>query len=137
MNSLILRTATPFLVSLTVMFSIFVLFRGHDEPGGGFIGGLIAASSLAIFAITHGPDAVRRAIVLHPVVYAALGLLFAAASGLVAFVFGEPYLTGKWFIPEFDPDFKLIASPVLFDIGVWLVVVGSISAFILALEDGS
>ena len=48
MNTLILRTVAPVVTSLMVLFSIFVLLRGHNEPGGGFIGGLIAVSALSI-----------------------------------------------------------------------------------------
>ena len=66
MNTLILRTIAPYLAALMVLFSVFVLLRGHNELGGGFIGGLIAASALAIYGIASGVDAVRRAIVVHP-----------------------------------------------------------------------
>ena len=51
MRTLILRTAAPYLTSLMLLFSIFVLLRGHNEPGGGFIGGLIAVSAFAIQGI--------------------------------------------------------------------------------------
>ena len=62
MNTLIFRTVAPFLTALMTLFSIFVLLRGHNEPGGGFIGGLIAVSALAIFGIANGISAVRRAL---------------------------------------------------------------------------
>ena len=73
MNSLILRTATPFLVGLTVLFSIFVLLRGHNVPGGGFIGGLVGASAFAIYIINEGVEATRRAMVAHPIAIAGFG----------------------------------------------------------------
>lgn len=62
MRSVIFRAVAPFLTSLMVLFSIFVLLRGHNEPGGGFIGGLIAVSALAIYGIACGVETVRRAI---------------------------------------------------------------------------
>ncbi len=135
MNSLILRTAMPLLVSLTLVFSIFVLFRGHNEPGGGFIGGLIAASAFALYAITEGPAAARRALRIHPIALAGIGLAVAGLSGLPSLLTADPFLTGKWYIPEFDPSLKVFATPVLFDIGVWLVVVGTITALALGLEE--
>ncbi len=61
MRTIIFRTIAPYLSALMVLFSIFVLLRGHNEPGGGFIGGLIAASALAIFGIACGVASVRRA----------------------------------------------------------------------------
>nr|WP_272210620.1 MnhB domain-containing protein [Marinicella sp. W31]MDC2876521.1 MnhB domain-containing protein [Marinicella sp. W31] len=66
MNTLIFRTAAPFLSALMMLFSIFVLLRGHNAPGGGFIGGLIAASAIAIFGIASGVAAVRRAVFFIP-----------------------------------------------------------------------
>lgn len=135
MNSIILRTATPLLVGLTLLFSIYVLLRGHNEPGGGFIGGLIGASALAILAISEGVDATRRALVAPPVVVAGYGLLIAGLSGLVSWFYGDPFLTGQWWFPSFAPDLKYLSTVVLFDIGVYLVVVGSLFAIILALEE--
>ncbi len=135
MNSLILRTATPFLVSLTVLFSIYVLLRGHNEPGGGFIGGLIGASAFATYAIAEGVGAARRALVFSPIAIAGAGLLIAALSGVASMWFGDAFLTGQWWFPEFNPDLKYISTVVVFDIGVYLVVVGAIVAIICGLEE--
>ncbi|MEM1140381.1 MAG: MnhB domain-containing protein [Pseudomonadota bacterium] len=136
MTSLILRTATPLLVSLMIVYSIFVLFRGHNEPGGGFIGGLIAASAFCVLGISSGPQAVRSALRVPPMSLAGTGLFFAGISGLVAALFEQPFLTGKWYFPETELDMKIpIATPVLFDIGVWLVVVGTIVAITLVLAE--
>jgi multicomponent Na+:H+ antiporter subunit B len=137
MNSLILRTAAPFLVGLTVLFSIYVLLRGHNEPGGGFIGGLIGASAFATYAISEGCDAVRRALVAPPIAIAGAGLLIAGVSGAASLLFGDAFLTGQWWFPEFAPDLKYLSTVVLFDIGVYLVVIGAIVAIILGLEDDS
>ncbi len=82
MNTLIFRTIAPFLVALMLLFSVFVLLRGHNEPGGGFIGGLIAASALAIYGIAAGVPAVRRAILFHPLSIAGAGLMMSAVAGL-------------------------------------------------------
>ncbi|MGF1457307.1 MAG: Na+/H+ antiporter subunit B [Alphaproteobacteria bacterium] len=135
MRSLILRTAMPMLVSLTLVFSMFVLFRGHNEPGGGFIGGLIAASAFALYMISDGPAAVRKALWVHPLSYAGAGLAMAGFSGFISLLTGDPFLTGKWYIPDIDPSLKYFATPVLFDIGVWLVVFGAITALALGLEE--
>jgi multicomponent Na+:H+ antiporter subunit B len=136
MNTLIFRTVAAPLAALMVMFSIFVLLRGHNEPGGGFIGGLIAASGLAIYGIANGLQQVRRSLYFRPLTISAAGVLLAALSGLPAIFMGKPFLTGLWWFPDVNADFKLaLSTPLLFDIGVWLGVVGAVIAIALALEE--
>ena len=136
MNTLILRTVAPFLTALMLMFSIFVLLRGHNEPGGGFTGGLIAASALAIHGIAGGVAAVRRAIVFHPLAIAGCGLLLATLAGLLSFPVGVPFMTGLWVYPTLFGVPIPLSSVLAFDTGVYLVVVGAITAIALALEEG-
>ncbi|MCZ7860263.1 Na(+)/H(+) antiporter subunit B [Agrobacterium salinitolerans] len=135
MNTLILRTVTPVVTSLMVLFSIFVLLRGHNEPGGGFIGGLIAVSALAIYGIAYGVTAVRRAIVFHPLAIAGAGLLLSMLSGLVSMAAGVPFMTGLWVYPSLFGVEVPLSTVMSFDIGVYLVVVGAITSIALALEE--
>ena len=135
MNSLILRTIAPVLVSLMVLFSIFVLLRGHNEPGGGFIGGLIAVAALSIYGIAFGVGAVRRALYFHPATIAGGGLMLSALSGLVSALFGAPFMTGLWVTPVIFGTEIPLATVMSFDIGVYLVVVGAIGAVALSLEE--
>jgi len=130
MNSLILRTLAPLVTVLMVVFSVFVTLRGHNAPGGGFIGGLLAASGIALYALAFGVEPTRRLIRLHPLSIAAGGLILSAASGLLSAIYGVPYMTGLWF------DIGINVSTVMsFDIGVYLVVVGAFSSILLALEE--
>ncbi len=135
MNSLIFRTVAPFLTAVMLAFSIFVLLRGHNEPGGGFIGGLIAASALAIYGMALGPEVARKALRVHPLVIAAAGLLLAILSGVISLVHGVPFLTGIWAELHFGRDVVWISTPALFDFGVYLVVVGAVATMVLGLED--
>jgi len=135
MQTIIFRTLAPFLASLMVLFSIFVLLRGHNEPGGGFIGGLIAASALAIYGIANGVAPVRRAIHFHPMTLSAIGLLLAALAGIPSFFEAVPFLTGLWIYPTVFGFELALSTPLIFDIGVYLVVVGSIGSTALALEE--
>ena len=124
MRTLIFRTVAPYLASLMILFSIFVLLRGHNEPGGGFIGGLIAASAFAIYGIACGVSPVRRALHFHPM-----------AAGMLSIFFKVPFMTGLWlYIPLFG-DSIAVSTVMLFDIGVYFVVVGSITSIALALEE--
>ena len=139
MNSLILNAATRILVALMLLFSVFMLLRGHNEPGGGFIGGLIAAIGFALYAIAQGTAAARRALRVDPRVLAMVGLGIALLAGLIAAFDGEPLFTGQWLFLGGDPatgDKGLPLSTVLiFDIGVYLTVVGSVLALVFALEE--
>lgn len=135
MNSLIFRTIAPLLVAVMLVFSVFVLLRGHNEPGGGFIGGLIAASALAIYGMAMGADAARTALKLHPLAYAGFGVALAALAGVLSILFDVPFLTGLWTSFEFDEVEVAISTPMVFDIGVYFVVFGTIAAVALALED--
>ncbi len=135
MNTLIFRTAAPFLTALMLLFSVFVLLRGHNEPGGGFIGGLIAASALAIYGIACGVTAVRRAIVFHPLAIAGFGLFAATIAGAVSVFSGVPFMTGLWIYPHLFGIEVPLSTVMLFDIGVYLVVVGAITSIALALEE--
>lgn len=131
MSSLILSTAARLLVALLLLFSIFVMLRGHNEPGGGFIGGLIAATAFALYVMAEGAGAVRAVLRIDPRKVAGVGLACALAAGLIGVLAGEPFLRGLWVLL---PSGK-VGTPLLFDLGVYLVVLGGVVALILALEE--
>lgn len=135
MGTLIFRTIAPYLAALMVLFSLFVLLRGHNEPGGGFIGGLVAASALAIYGIAFGTDRVREALYVHPMTLAGIGLSAATLAGLMAALAGEPMLTGLWFLPTVGGVKLPISNVLLFDVGVYFVVVGAVASIALTLEE--
>jgi len=126
MDSLILRTAARIIVPLQLAFSIILLIRGHNEPGGGFVGGLVAACGIALHGIAHGIPAARRRLRAAPQALIGLGLLIAAASGLVGVFQGLPFLTGLWAgsVPTVIAGRLKFGTPLLFDTGVYLVVAG-------------
>jgi multicomponent Na+:H+ antiporter subunit A len=126
-TSSIFRTATRLLMPLLLLFSIFLFMRGHNEPGGGFIGGLVAAAAFALYGIGFGAAAARRAVLVKPITLLGTGLLIALASGLPAVFRGQPFLTAWWA--------GAAGTPVLFDIGVFLVVGGVVLMMILSLAE--
>ncbi len=135
MKTVIFKTIAPALTAIMVVFSVFVLLRGHNEPGGGFIGGLIAASAVAIYGIAVGVEEVRRAIRVDPISVAGFGVFIAGFAGLLSLGQSVPYLTGLWAYFEIGGSKITISTPLIFDIGVYLAVVGTISAIALALEE--
>ena len=136
MSSLILRTSTRLVLTLLLLFAVFLLLRGHNEPGGGFVGGLVAAAAFALYIIADGPAAARRALHIDPRTLIASGLLVAAGTGVVPLLVGEPFLTAQWGslrIPGVAP--VALGTPLLFDTGVFLVVLGVTQTIILALAE--
>ena len=135
MQSLILSAATRLMVGLILVFAVYLLFRGHNAPGGGFAAALIAGTGFALFAITEGPSAVRQALRTDPMMFIALGLLLATGSGIVAVICGRPYLTGVWWPADPDGGSPIIGTPLVFDVGVFLIVLGTILTLVLQLEE--
>ena len=136
MRSLILRASTRLLVSLILVFSVYLLIRGHNAPGGGFSGALVAGTAFALYAIAEGAASVRRALRLDPRSLIVTGLLLALASGLTGLASGRPFLTGFWWTLTLGHDYEIVlGTPLFFDIGVYLIVLGTILTLILALEE--
>ena len=134
MNSIIYTTVGRLLVGLMLLFSLFLLWRGHNEPGGGFIGGLVAAAGLIVFLFGEGPAAARTMLRVEPRRIAAAGLAVAIVAGLLAAFSDTAFLTGLWITIGGEHGLKL-GSPLLFDIGVYLAVVGGVTGMVIALEE--
>ncbi|MGV3516025.1 hydrogen gas-evolving membrane-bound hydrogenase subunit E [Luteitalea sp.] len=126
--SAIFRAATRALMPLLLLFSLFLLLRGHNQPGGGFVGGLIAGAAYALYAMAYGPERARRALLVEPRTLLGVGLLLALASSAAAPVVGRPYLSSLWVL---EP--VALGTPVVFDVGVCLVVTGVVSMMIASL----
>ncbi|MEN8150725.1 MAG: Na+/H+ antiporter subunit B [Planctomycetota bacterium] len=134
MNSLILRTTSRVLMAVLLVVSVIVLLRGHNEPGGGFIGGLLTAGGLAIYGLAHGAASMRRLMRVDPRTVIASGLVVALVAAVSAPLAGEPLLTGLW-APFTVPLIGKLSTVLLFDVGVHLVVVGSVLQILLALGE--
>jgi multicomponent Na+:H+ antiporter subunit B len=115
-----------------LLFSFFLLVRGHNEPGGGFAGGLVAASAITLFAIAEGVSRAQRIIPVEPIFIIVSGLTVALLSGIIPLFFGKPFLTGLW-LKEAIPVLGKFGTPFLFDIGVYILVVGFVLKIVFAL----
>ena len=131
MNSLILSTATRLIVLLMEVFALFLLLRGHNLPGGGFVGGLVASCAFALLAISDGSAAVRRTLPVDPRTITLVGLAVALIAGFLAMLGPAPFLTGVWTEFAGIP----LGTPLLFDVGVFLMVFGAVLTLMLALEE--
>lgn len=136
MNSLILRVVGRLLVPLMLLFSVFLLLRGHNEPGGGFVGGLMAVGAFGLYSLTYGVATARKALFVDPRTLVGLGLLLAVLSGFGAAFIDAPFLTGVWFVRELTPGYTLhVGTPTVFDVGVYLVVIGGVLMALFSVED--
>lgn len=133
-DSLILRTVSRLMMPLLLLLSIYMLLRGHNLPGGGFIGGLLAASAIILQMVAFGPKTARRILPVNYLLLAAFGVFFGAIWGLPAMVAGLPYMQAFW-LPEPIPGVGKLGTPVLFDIGVYLTVIGVTTKIALLLVE--
>jgi multicomponent Na+:H+ antiporter subunit A len=127
--SVLLRQAILPLSGLLALVSLVLLWRGHNLPGGGFIGGLVAASATVLLALAFGVARARAVLRVSPVVMLAAGLALAAGAGVIGLVQGEAFLTGNWIFPGGLP----LGTPLLFDVGVFLTVLGAVLHMLLRL----
>ena len=137
MRSSILQTATRFLMPLLLLFALFLLLRGHNEPGGGFVGGLVVAASFVLYAMAYGVDAGRRALLVDPSTLLGGGLLIALISGVPATLIGLPFMTALWTTVDVESRVLDLGTPLVFDVGVFLAVIGVVLTIVFTLADVS
>lgn len=136
MNSVILATVSRLLTGLLLVFSVFLLLRGHNLPGGGFAGGLVAASAFVLHALANGFQSARRLLVFSPRQIMGAGLVVAIVSGLAGMLAGRPFLTGLWDQTPLPVVGKL-GTPLFFDVGVYLAVLGVTCLIVFSLGEDS
>ncbi|XOZ35072.1 Na+/H+ antiporter subunit B [Halomonadaceae bacterium KBTZ08] len=135
-NTLILRTAALFLMPMQLLFSVFLLLRGHDEPGGGFIAGLVASGAVVLFLFSYGVSATRELLRVDPRDFLGAGLLIGLASIVPSLVLGEPAMTAQWWkVPLPGGGYYKLSTPLIFDIGVYLTVIGAILTMVVGLSE--
>lgn len=136
MNSIILRTTATLILPLLLLYSILLLLLGHNQPGGGFAGGLLAAGAYALYAMAYDGPSARRLLRIRPGALLGLGLAIALLSGLLGWITGGVFLQSLWT----EVDLPMIGhaklgTPMLFDLGVYLAVIGVTLMMIFALRE--
>lgn len=122
----ILAALARLLLPLALLVSVFILLRGHNQPGGGFIAGLVTAVALILQYLANGVGwtQARLSSNMHPLI--GTGLVIAILTGLASLVFGYPFLTSAYTHVHWPIVGELeLASAIAFDLGVYLVVVGA------------
>ncbi len=133
-RSILLPVATRYLMPLLLVFSFFLLIRGHNEVGGGFVGGLVASAALMLYGIAISPEALRKLLPVSPERLVATGLCVAFISGIVSVLSDKPFMTGLW-IETAIPVIGKVGTPLFFDIGVYLLVIGIVMWILLSFAE--
>jgi multicomponent K+:H+ antiporter subunit A len=122
------------LLPFALLVAVYLFLRGHNAPGGGFVAGLVTAVAVATLYMSRGFARTERALGLDYARIAAVGVLVAAATGIGAFWFEHPFLTSAHAHPAVPLLGELpLATAALFDLGVYLAVVGAVLLMLVAL----
>jgi multicomponent Na+:H+ antiporter subunit A len=124
-RSLILDTGVRFVFHTILLYSVYLLFAGHNAPGGGFAGGLVAGAAFVLRYVSDVPGELRRVTGIASETLLAAGVFIASATGIAAWIGGGQFLESAKAELELPLLGHLAVTSVLaFDIGVYLVVVG-------------
>ncbi|ETI69891.1 Na(+)/H(+) antiporter subunit B [Neobacillus vireti] len=124
-NDLILQTTTKVVVFIILLFAVYIFFAGHYTPGGGFVGGLMTSGAIVLLLLAFDLKTLQNFLPFNYIYMIAIGLLFSIGTGAGSLLFNVPFLTHAFThidLPIFG-DLSLHTA-TLFDLGVFLVVVG-------------
>ncbi|MCO4754170.1 MAG: Na(+)/H(+) antiporter subunit B [Bacteriovoracaceae bacterium] len=130
MSTLIIRVAAKYLIAVILLYSLFLLLRGHNNPGGGFVGGLAAAIAWSMFGIVY-KESVTKRLFLTPSKISALGVFVMLLSGVMGLFGGGQFFSGIWV----QIGGIALGTPLIFDIGVYLTVFGAVVNIVTYFEE--
>jgi multicomponent K+:H+ antiporter subunit A len=134
-HPLMLRVASRAVLPFALLVAVYLFLRGHNQPGGGFVAGLVTAVALIVQYLASGIDWTEHRLNVRFYRIAGLGLLIAGATGAGSFFFGAPFLTSAHGHPRLPVIGEVpLASAALFDLGVFLTVVGAMVLSLTALS---
>lgn len=135
-NDMMLQITMRIITIIIFTFSFYLFLAGHNNPGGGFIGGLMTATAILVLYLVFDIKTITDAIRINFTTIIGVGLLFSAVTGIISIIFGYPFLTHffRYFqLPMFG-EIELTTA-LLFDLGVYLVVVGAALTIILTIAE--
>jgi multicomponent Na+:H+ antiporter subunit B len=135
MNLNILQYAEKPIRWLLIIISIVALLRGHNYPGGGFIGGLLAGLAIVFQSLAYDVETVRKKMKLSPQSFIGIGLAIAAISLLPSIIGGAELMQAYWIKLQITESYVLkLGTPLVFDIGIFFSVIGIVLMFIFNLS---
>jgi multicomponent Na+:H+ antiporter subunit A len=133
-GAFILQITSPTFFWLLALLSVAILLRGHNEIGGGFVGGLVAALAFALLALARGVAHARATLRIHPLSLVGSGLLLTVASGLPGLFLHGDFLRHAWIDVTVLGVHVHQGTALIFDLGVYTVVLGGVLAFLFGLR---
>jgi multicomponent Na+:H+ antiporter subunit B len=135
-DSIFLKFLARLMMPVLILFSLFLLLRGHNQPGGGFIGGLVGAGSIVLMVLAYGADEVRERLRIDFLRSMLYGVLIAAIAGAIGLALNEPFQDALWWKPIIQGIGRLeLGTPLLFDIGVYIAVLSVTSSLVMNLAE--
>ncbi|GAA0417745.1 MAG: Na(+)/H(+) antiporter subunit B [Bacillota bacterium] len=135
-NDLILRTTSSLIAFILLGFAVYLLLAGHNSPGGGFVGGLMTSGAILLMNMSYGADVVKKVLPIDFTKLIPIGLAIAVGTGVGSFLFKAPFLSQTYDYYTFPIFGKIeLATAMIFDIGVYLTVVGVMMTIILTIAN--
>lgn len=135
MRNLILQKISKLYLIVMVVFSVFILIRGHNNPGGGFIGGIITSTGFIFYGIINGSDRVKRLLKITTIELMGAGLFMGLIALTIPLITGREPFTGVWMEFSLFSSVIHIGTPLLFDTGIYFVVTGVFLSIIISIMD--
>ncbi|HSH50252.1 MAG TPA: MnhB domain-containing protein [Bacteroidales bacterium] len=136
LRNIILENIVTLFMKVMVIYSFYLLLRGHNNPGGGFIAGIIASTGFIFFAIIHGTKNLQKIIKFRPQLFIASGLSLVFIAAFLPIIISKEILTGLWLhinIPILG--MLHFGTPLIFDTGVFLAVIGVILTIVISIME--
>ena len=136
MRNIILEKISKLYLIVMVVFSIFILLRGHNNPGGGFIGGIITSTGFIFYGIINGSAKIKALLKISTIELMGAGLLMGIVALIIPVFSGKEPFTGVWIhFDSFTGNTIHLGTPLLFDTGIYLVVTGVFISIIISVID--
>lgn len=136
LRNIILEKIVSLFMKVMFIFSIYLLFRGHNNPGGGFIAGIIASTGFIFYAIIFRTESLQKVIIFKPQTIIGIGLILVLIAAVLPTLFSTEMLTGLWIKAKIPVLGTMYAgTPLIFDTGVYGVVIGVILTIVISIME--
>jgi len=135
MRNLILEKISKLYLIVMIVLSVFILLRGHNNPGGGFIGGIITSTGFIFYGIINGSEKVKKMLKISTIELMGAGLFMGLIALFIPLFSGREPFTGVWMEFTLFSSVTHIGTPLLFDTGIYFVVTGVFLSIIISVMD--